>query len=252
MTCASIVVYFPSRKCAKMTRILSFIVFCLASAGSLAQGIELVDRLETYHAGLGQHARIPIRFRNTGDRPQVYVVRKAAAELNSNQKGYFCLGDDCFDPLVDQITRKLEPGEISTNLYFVVETGLSLTTNTFQFEIFPKGNQQLGIEHAVSLSVEDKPSRVFVFRSKEITVHDVYPNPVTDQQAFIDYRLVDEDIKAKVVIHNILGSPVGQYEMPSFETRVKIQAEELSSGVYFYTVYLDNIGVVTRKLVVRK
>jgi hypothetical protein len=59
-------------------------------------------------------------------------------------------------------------------------------------------------------------------------------------------------LKAKVVIHNILGSQVGHYELPVFETKVKIQADELTSGVYFYTVYLDNIGVLTRKLVVRK
>ena len=59
-------------------------------------------------------------------------------------------------------------------------------------------------------------------------------------------------LKAKVVIHNILGSPVGHYDLPVFETKVKIQAEELTAGVYFYTVYLNNVGVLTRKLVVRK
>ena len=71
-------------------------------------------------------------------------------------------------------------------------------------------------------------------------------------EAFIDYRIYNESLKAKVVIHNILGSPVGHHDMPVFETKVKIQAEELTSGVYFYTVYLDNIGVLTRKLIVRK
>jgi len=71
-------------------------------------------------------------------------------------------------------------------------------------------------------------------------------------QAFIDYRIHNETLKAKVVIHNILGSPVGNYELPAMENRVKIQADEYTSGVYFYTVYLDNVGVVTRKMVVRK
>lgn len=110
----------------------------------------------------------------------------------------------------------------------------------------------MGIEHAFILNVEEKTTRSFVFQTRDITVHDVYPNPVTDQQAYLDYRLADEGIKAKVVIHNILGSPVGEYEMNASETRVKIQSDELSSGVYFYTIYLDNIGVLTRKLVVRK
>lgn len=235
-----------------MLRIFCVLLLYLAGLPSLAQGIEWVDRQEIFRAGLGQNTRIPIRVKNNSDKPQVVVIRKAVAELNSNQKGYFCLGDECFDPLTEQITRRLEPGETLTNLHFVVETGLSSTMNSFRFEVFPKGSPQMGQEHNFSLSVEDRPSRTFVFQSRDITIHDVYPNPVTEHLAFIDYSLLDENVKAKVVIHNILGSPVGQYELPSFETKVKIQAEELPSGVYFYTVYLDNIGVLTRKLVVRK
>ncbi|MEJ0055774.1 MAG: T9SS type A sorting domain-containing protein [Bacteroidota bacterium] len=109
----------------------------------------------------------------------------------------------------------------------------------------------MSIEHSVSLSVDEKQAKSLVFQSKDITIHDVYPNPVTDL-ATIDYRIHNELIKAKVVIHNILGSPVGHYDLPVFESKVKIQADEFTSGVYFYTVYLDNIGVLTRKIVVRK
>lgn len=235
-----------------MKRSACFFLLLLCGLAASAQGIEWIDRLENYQAGIGQNARIPIRFRNTTDKAQTFVIRKAVADLNANQKGYFCLGDECFDQLTDQITKKLEPGELITNLFFVVETGLSATSNSFRFEVFPKGSPQMGVEHTFILSVDEKPSRSFVFQSRDITIHDVYPNPVTEHQAFIDYRLNDDGIKAKVVVHNILGSPVGEYELPSFESRVKIPAEELSSGVYFYTVYLDNVGVLTRKLVVRK
>ncbi len=235
-----------------MIRFVCVLFFCLAGFSVSSQGIEWLDRQEEYQAGLGQNTRIPIRLRNLSDRAQTLVVRKASSDLNTNQKGYFCIGDECFDALTDQVTKRLEPGEIATNLFFVVETGLSATSNSFRFEAFPKGSPQMGLEHTFLLSIEEKPTRAFVYQSRDITIHDVYPNPVTDQQAYINYRLSDENIKAKVVVHNILGSAVGEYELPSFETKVKIQAEELSSGVYFYTVYLDNIGVLTRKLVVRK
>ncbi|MBY0435256.1 MAG: T9SS type A sorting domain-containing protein, partial [Cyclobacteriaceae bacterium] len=107
------------------------------------------------------------------------------------------------------------------------------------------------IEHSFSLSVDEKPGKSLVFQSKDITIHDVYPNPVVDQ-AFIDYKVHTESMKAKVVVHNILGSPVGNYELPSFENKIKIPVDDFASGVYFYTVYLDNVGVLTRKLIVRK
>ena len=216
-----------------------------------AQEFEWSDRQESFQAGLGQTIRIPIRIKNTSSRARFFIIRKAQGDLGSNQKGYFCLGDDCFDPGLDQFSKRIEPGETLTNLYFAVETGLITTLNSFRFEVFPRGNPALGLEHTFSLAVDEKPAKSLVFQSKDITIHDIYPNPVVDQ-AFIDYRIYNESIKAKVVIHNILGSPIGHHDMPVFETKVKIQADELSSGVYFYTVYLDNVGVLTRKLVVRK
>ena len=218
---------------------------------ALAQGFEWADRQEIYQAGLGQTIRIPIRIKNTSDKAQFFIVRKAQSDLGSNQKGYFCLGEACLDSGLDQFSKKIEPGETINNLFFTVETGFVATLNSFRFEVFPRGNPALGIEHAFSVAVEEKPAKSLVFQSKDITVHDIYPNPVVDQ-ASIDYRIYNEMLKAKVVIHNILGSPVGHYDLSAFETKVNIKAEELTSGVYFYTVYLDNVGVLTRKLVVRK
>jgi hypothetical protein len=228
--------------------ILALVLFSLPG---WAQGVEWIDRQESYQAGLNQTVRIPIKLKNLTDRPQVFVVRKAQSDLGSNQKGYFCLGDDCSDPFQDQYSRKIESGETLANLYYVVETGLAVTSNSLRFEVSTKANPALTAEHSVSLAVEEKPAKSLVFNSKDITIHDVYPNPVSDW-ATIDYRIHNESLKAKVVIHNILGSPVSHHELPVFETKVKIQADELASGVYFYTVYLDNVGVLTRKLVVRK
>lgn len=103
------------------------------------------------------------------------------------------------------------------------------------------------------LEYADKGSLVenTVFQSKDITIHDVYPNPVSDM-AFIDYTIHNENVKAKLVIHNILGRTMSEVDLPHSETRIKLQADELATGIYFYTLYLDNNGVLTRKLIVRK
>ncbi len=234
-----------------MKRFVVILVLFVASVTAFSQSVEWMDRQENIQAAVGQNIRIPIKIKNTTEKALFYVIKKSQADLGSNQKGYFCLGDHCFDTSIDQFTKRLEPGEVLDNLYFQVETGIVATVNSLRFEVFPRGNPQIGIEHAVSLAIDEKLAKSLVFQSKEITIHDVYPNPVTDQ-AFIDYRLHSDLVKAKVVIHNILGSSVGQYELLPIESKVKIQAEDLTPGVYFYTVYLDNVGVLTRKLVVRK
>jgi len=235
-----------------MKRWFILLLFLIATQVGMAQGVEWIDRQDNYQAVIGQNARIPIRVRNTTDRTQTIVIRRALAELNANQKGYFCVGEECLDGSVDQVTRKLEAGEVAVNVYYVVEPGMTATSNAFRFEVYHKGSPQLGLEHAFMLSVDEKPSRSFVFQTRNFMVHDIYPNPVTDQDAYLDYKLTDDALKVKVVIHNILGSPVGENEMVATESKVKIDAQQLSSGVYFYTIYIDNVGVLTRKLVVRK
>lgn len=227
-------------------------VLMLCGLRVFAQGPELVNKNEiSFRAELSDVVKIPLRIKNTTDKPQFYVIRKVGGDLGGTQKGYFCIDDNCLEAGMDEFSKKIEPGQTLNGLYYTLETGLISGQNNLRFEIFERGHLSEAIEHGVTVSVEEKKERSLVFQSKDITIHDVYPNPVSDH-AFIEYRIINESVKANVVIHNILGMPMGDYELPSFETRVKLYTEDLAPGVYFYTLYLDNDGVLTRKLIVRK
>jgi len=230
-----------------------FILMLLIGISYLAkaQTFELIDRQEIFQAGLSESLKIPLRIKNTTEKPQLYIIRKASSDLGGTQKGYFCIDKNCFESGADQISRRLEPGEILTGLHYTLETGLVTGQNNLRFEIFTRDSPNDLLEHNVAISIDEKQAKQLVFRSKEITIHDVYPNPASDQ-AFVEYQVHNENIKAKMVIHNILGSPIGNYQLPFAETKVKILTDELTSGIYFYTLYLDNSGVLTRKLIVRK
>ncbi len=230
----------------------TFIGFILLSGlVSSAQTFELIDQPDTYNAGISQTLRIPIKIKNTSDKAQFYIIRLVGNDLSATQKGYFCLDKNCLEPGITEFSKRVEAGVTLQDLHFSLETGLVTGHYPIKFEVFVKGNIQTLVERGVNVMIEEKQSKSFVFQSKDITVHDVYPNPVFDQ-AYIDYRLHTESVKAKLVVHNILGSSVSDHELPFAESKVKIQAEDMTPGVYFYTVYLDNIGVVTRKLIVRK
>lgn len=232
-------------------RIISFLL-SLLSVSLNAQNFQIIDRQEQYQAGINEVVRIPIRIKNTSDKAQFYIIRKEAQEMGNSQKGYFCLDKNCLDPTILEFSKKVEAGETLQGLYFVVETGLQSAQNNLNFEVFVKGKPQDVTQISTSLVVADeKPSRSVVFQSRELTIHQLFPNPVQNE-AFMDYQLHGEQTKAKIVIHNILGKPMGEYDLQHQETRLKIQADDLTSGIYFYTVYLDNTGVATRKMIVRK
>jgi len=234
-----------------MTRCRLIIVLIVASTlGAAGQGFEIVDKPETIQAVVSETIQIPVRVRNTTDKAQFYLIRRSSADMAGSQKGYFCLGRNCLEQGTDEFSRRIEPGE-TIDLYYTLETGLVTGHTNLRFEVFVRGNPQHVVEHTVAVQIEEKRETSFVFQSKDITIHDVYPNPVTDE-AFIDYRIHNDAIKAKVVIHNILGRTMNETELPVFETKIKLSADDLTTGVYFYTLYLDNGGVLTRKLIVRK
>lgn len=232
-------------------RFLIAVVALLGSLTSWCQTFELVDRTEQYAAGISQTIRIPIKIKNTGDKAQFYIVRLASHELSGTQKGYFCYDKTCLEPGITEFSKRVEAGATLEALQFVLETGLVAGQYPIKFEVFAKGYANTVTEHPVNVLIEEKNLKSLVFQSRDITIHDIYPNPVNDQ-AFVEYRLHNENVKAKMVIHNILGTAVTDMGLPYAETKAKIEASELTPGVYFYTVYLDNIGVLTRKLIVRR
>ncbi len=230
----------------RVSLLLGSLVVVLAAH---AQNFELVDKQDNYQASFNQLVKIPLKVKNTSDKSQFYVIRRVRSDLGESQKGYFCLDNNCLEPPIIEFSKRVEPGE-TINLYYTIESGLMAAQNSLKFEIFPKGNSGETMEHSVSLAVEEKIQRS-LYQSREITVNDVYPNPVQDQ-AIIDYKINRDLVKAKIVLHNVLGRLIGDYELPTSDTRLKILIEDLPSGVYFYTLYVNNSGVFTRKIMVRK
>lgn len=223
----------------------------LLSQAVFSQSFELMDKLEAYQGSISQTVKIPIKIRNTGDKSQFYVIKLAESELSGTQKGYFCFEKTCLEPGVIEFSKKVDAGITLEGLYYVLETGLVAGQYPIKFEVFAKGFYNTIEEYPVNVSIEERALKAYVFQSKDITINDIYPNPVSDL-AFIDYKLHNEAVKAKVIVHNILGSSINDLALPFGETRVKIEASDMVSGVYFYTVYLDNVGVITRKMIVRR
>jgi hypothetical protein len=107
------------------------------------------------------------------------------------------------------------------------------------------------MEIELNFEVEEKPDKTTIYNSRLITVYDVYPNPAVEE-AFLDYHLANENVSAKILVHNILGNIIGEYPLSPLDKRVRIKTEDQSAGIYFYTLYVENEGVMTRKLIVKK
>lgn len=234
-----------------MKKLLLVAKFILLCSCVYSQGFEITSLQDSYDGKIGESIKAPLRFKNSSEKSVTLIIRKVNAQIGSTQKNYFCLDESCLDQKVEDYIIKIEPGQTLDNLQVVLEAGLVSGESVLKYVAYSKSNPGQSIEFELNFKVEEEPERYNIYSSKFITLHDVYPNPVVDQ-AVVNYKILNDKTKAKIVVHNILGNIVGEYSLPSFENVVRIKTDDLTAGIYFYTLYLDNEGVMTRKLIVRK
>lgn len=235
-----------------MKKVLPVACGLAMSAIAWAQSFELTGKPETQRGYVGELLKVPLVIKNISPKTITLIIRKTDAHLGGTQRSFICLAEPCLgDQLPEEVTVRLEPGQILHQLTLVLDAGLAPGTSTVRYAVSNRSTPSETVEVEINYIVEEKTVKNEIFHSRHITIHDIFPNPVTDF-ATINYKIHTEDVRAKIVIHNILGSRLEELELPYLQTQVKLSAEELSGGIYFYTLYLDNEGVMTRKLMVKK
>jgi hypothetical protein len=234
-----------------MKSLLLLVILAALGTCGYGQGFELTALQDSYKGTIGEAIAAPLRFKNTSDKPITLVIRKVNSQIGGTQKNYYCLDDNCLDERVEDYIVRLEPGQMLNNFHIVLEAGLASGESSMGYVAYNKAIPGQSIEFNLNFTVEEKPEKQNIYSSRSMALHDVYPNPVVDH-AVVNYKILDDKVKAKIVVHNLLGNIVGEYNLPSFENFVRFKTEEFSAGIYFYTLYVDNEGVMTRKLIVRK
>jgi|APTNR8051073442_1049403.scaffolds.fasta_scaffold00270_25 hypothetical protein len=234
-----------------MKRWLLLIGYVLLCGSLSAQSFEVSGLQDAYKGTIGDLIKAPLRIKNKSEKPITLVIRRVDTQIGTTQKNLFCPDNNCADQRSEEYIFKIEPGQTLQNFSIGLEAGLAEGFSTVRYLIFNKSNPSESSSIELNYVVEGRSEKSNIYSSKYITIHDVYPNPVIDY-ANIDYKLHSDEVKTKIVIHNILGNTLTEYELPYLETSIKIPAEQLGAGIYFYTLYIENEGVMTRKLIVKK
>ena len=234
-----------------MRRFLLVAGFCLAYWGLSAQNFEIAGLEDSYKGSIGELIHAPLLIKNTSDKTITLILKRVETQIGSSQKNFFCPDNNCLDQRTETYTVKIEPGETLHGFSIGLEAGLTEGFSSVKYSVHNKSNLNESTLLELNFTVEGKQQKNSIYTSRFITLHDVYPNPVSTT-ARIDYDIHQEKLKAKIIIHNILGSPLSVYELLPGQNTVKIEAETLNTGIYFYTLYINNEGVMTRKLMVKK
>ncbi|SEF57632.1 Por secretion system C-terminal sorting domain-containing protein [Algoriphagus boritolerans DSM 17298 = JCM 18970] len=216
-----------------------------------AQQVRVLSEVVDFAGEIGSSQRKTVILQNEANQSKTYLLKNLRGSVGSSQKVKICIDDQCFDPKKDlaKISLKLAPGEIYTDLYLEFELGIAETRGSF--DLFFVNAENIRENFVVEARYEVASTSTKDFSHKDINLSEIYPNP-SNRVAQLDYELVNPKAKAKISINSFIGNPIAEYELDPERNSLVINVTDFQPGVYFYTLFVDNKNVVTKKLQVKK
>jgi hypothetical protein len=218
-----------------------------------AQQVRVLSESLEFRGDLGSTQRKTVILQNETNQVKTYLLKSLRGNIGSSQRVRICIGDQCYDPKKDiaKIKLTLEPGELLTDLYLDFDMGIAETKGSFDLSFVNENNLRDLFVVEARYEVDDPAIKVDEFDYKDIVLSDVYPNPSVRTAQF-DYNLKNQSVKARIAINSFIGNPIADYELDPERNALLINVSDFNPGIYFYTLFLDNKNIVTKKLVVKK
>jgi hypothetical protein len=220
---------------------------------SEAQQVHVLSESLDFSGSIGTSQRKTVILQNESDKTKTFFLKNLVGNIGSSQKMKVCIGEQCYDAKRDlaKIKLTLKPGEIVTDFYLDFEMGIAETRGSFDLVFVNVDNLRESFLVEAEYNVNNPNKKADGFDYEDLTLSDVYPNP-SNRIAQLDYDIKNEKVKAKITINSFIGNPVAEYELDPERNTLVINVSDFNPGVYFYTLFVNNKNIVTKKLVVKK
>lgn len=225
-----------------------------------AQDIQILTHALTKYEPVGTY-EIVIDFEvvNISTMEQTVFEVRTVNNLPSGWESQLCFGELCFAPFIDSVattpdfsTPPVQPNDTLKTSIHVFTDQTSIATAFVQIEVGTFRNPEdrfvldftATTDPTVSVNDDISLNSYYLFQN--------YPNPF-NPSTNISYR-ISEAGKVQLKVYNILGvevaTLVNEYQY-SGDHSVDFNAAGLSSGVYLYTISVNNF-TQTRKMILEK
>lgn len=246
-----------------MKKLFTLIGLIAAVGFASAQNLKLVDLSGNTISNTGISVTGSETITYPMDEPiksRAFVINTSGNTINVNVKRYiisvpssvteqFCFGIQCYAPGTDV-------GPVPVDV-------LSADTNkTFYGDLFPNGIQGIYQIRYVFYDFNAPDDSVYLdvtFQTENLStekgfvkpaIANPYPNPAKDFTVF-EYNL-NSVKEANLVIYDMAGNVVKEKSVIEPSGKLKLNLEDLNSGVYFYTFYANGKAISTKRLVISK
>jgi hypothetical protein len=240
--------------------IIGFIISFSVTPLIHAQEIQIITHGMTKYEPVGT-IEIVIDFEvvNISSFEQTVFEVRTLENLPSGWESSLCFGELCFAPFVDSVattpdfqTPAVQPGDTLKTSIHVFTDQVNIGTGYVQIEVGTFRNPEIRYvldftattDPAVSVNENNLLNTYYLFQN--------YPNPFNPSTR-INYN-VGEPGLVQLKVYNVLGVEVSSLVNEFKNTgnySVDFRAETFSSGVYFYSLSVNNF-TQTRKMVLEK
>lgn len=182
---------------------------------------------------------------NNGNEAVDIICEKVEISTVDNTLNYFCWGQ-CMGPnvFISQPVN-MEPGipTLFSAHFMPNATGDEIH---MEYHFYQEGGEHFVFDVTFKYSLES-----VVDLNDTDVFSNAYPNPASNIVSF-DYDLPSNVENAQVTIYNMMGQEVIRQDINGNAGKLDINISDLSEGVYFYSLIINNKTQRTNKLVIKK
>ena len=180
------------------------------------------------------------------------IVCERVIKSTTGGSNYFCWGA-CLAPHIDSGSNVVAPGVpnifsahyMPLNENWEAVYGLELL---IEYHFYDERNPE--DKYIFEVYFKHSGEEVVDYNSTEV-FSNAYPNPANNVVSF-DYNMPFDAQSASVAIYNMMGQEVIRQDVNVGGSRMSINVSDLTDGVYFYSLIVNNQTVKTNKLVISK
>ncbi len=243
-----------------MKKILLFSILLLFAGGLSAQSLTLFYEGTNLLPGAqimvigdpsAEYIQAKVDVKNNGSAAIPTKVKKVIHEGDTipGTSNYFCWGL-CFAPwtYVSPNEIVIEPGQTVLDFYGDYNPNTLIGSSKVTYVFFNRDN----VNDSVAVTVEFKASLASIADPiTSASLSEVYPNPAINN-AMVNYTLPENHQRASIVVTNMLGSRVKEITLSTAEGQARIPVADMTNGIYFYSLVVDDRIIQTRKFIVKK
>jgi hypothetical protein len=193
-----------------------------------------------------------ILVKNGGTITDTLKVLRTVYSVDANDQTQFCFGGLCYAHATNlsSLSISVAPGDTidysENGFHAIFDAGVACVTRLVKYRFFNVNNfsdsASVTFRYSCVTGIDDNKNTMPVISNPS-------PNPAYGYVSF-NYSTNTASEKAKIVIHDMLGKAVKIVDLTEREGSVKINTSDLISGVYFYSYYVDNKTIATKKMII--